>query len=1287
MATPAQATLAAPMHNNRQLFSDHYLNVTLLQRQDWLELATAAEPVVNKIKGVYGAYIPSDNEAQLEENVVRPVLRILGHNFEVQAPLATADGTKRPDYVLYQDVGTLAANKNKTLTDVLLRGSAFAVGDAKAWDRPLDKVQPHHGKGGDTLSNKNPSYQIAFYVQQSGVEWGILTNGRLWRLYHKDTAHKLDRYYEVDLPALLDSSNADNLLYFYAFFRRQAFESGPLSLASFLQASVTSAQAIGDTVKRQVYDALRHLAQGFLDYKGNDLTHDEATLKEIYDNALIVLYRLLFILYAEARDLLPVRESEQYRDTYSLQAMKEGIARNLDAGRLLLATSARLWPTLTDLFGIIDAGSPPLKVATFNGGLFDPERHPFLVRYVVGDAHLQQAIDKLTRVSKQFVDYRDLAERHLGTIYEGLLEYRLLPDDSEEGWTVVLLNDKGERHATGSYYTPDYIVKYMVDVTLRPLLHATVEGVESDADKIARVLAINVLDTAMGSGHFLVEATAYIARFLVSLGAQESESGGEADLAYWRRRVAQSCIYGVDLNPLAVDLAKLSLWLNTVAKDRPLSFLDHHLRTGNTLVGARISELRHSPTNASSSKRTAASRKTQRAITAGQLTFFSDDLFQQQIGKAVDSMARIESNPALTVADVKEQEKVYAALRRDLIGKYGTLADLETSTQFGLTIERPTLWPALTDYAAGRSPIGPPPKLRAELDRILSESHAIADERRFFYWDLEFPEVFFNQSGKPKGEGGGFDAIIGNPPYVRQETLAPYKPYFQHAYAETYDGVADLYVYFYQRGLELTHAGGRMSYIVTNKWMRAGYGEKLRAYFAAQGALESIVDFGHAPIFADADVFPCIVVLERPRSDTTDYGARQVAVTAVPREELSTIELGTYIRTHSHLVPQSRFTSRAWSLESSSVDDLLEKIRRVGVPLTEFVGVKPYYGIKTGLNEAFLIDTPTKERIVGADPRSAEIIKPYLRGQDVKRWAPEWQGLWMILLKSSGDHKWPWSGKPEAEAEHLFEQVYPSLYHHLKPLEDKLRVRQDKGRHWWELRSCAYYAVFEQPKIIHTDITWQPQFAFTAEPTYLLNTAYVWPTVDLYVLAAVNSPLLWSYMWREAMHGKDEALRLIYSFVETVPIAPPTDEIRAEVEPAVARLISIARANGEARDVTLDWLRTEFDVNTPGTRLEAFARLEADAFVNEVRKRRPKRVGSLTPAALKDLRVGYLEQATAIRQRHAEAGTLEGRIADLINVAYGLTPSEVDLLWSTAPPRMPGAQPHLIGADVNSLLT
>jgi hypothetical protein len=305
----AQARPAA--HRNAGLFSDHYLNITLPQRPGWEDLAEEARPAMEGISTILGSFVPSANEAQTEQDLVRPVLALLGHDFEVQPALATPDGTKRPDYVFYRDAAALAANKGRTLDDGLLRERAFAVGDAKYWDRPLDASLK--GKG-DPFSNKNPSFQISFYVQHAGVEWGILTNGRLWRLYHRDTAHKLDRFYEADLQELATGGDVRRFLYFYAFFRREAFDEHPLGVRAMLHESADYARSVGDSLKTQVYEALRHLAQGFLDYPPNALSPEPGTLREIYDNSLIVLYRLLFVFYAEARDLLPARENGMYRD-------------------------------------------------------------------------------------------------------------------------------------------------------------------------------------------------------------------------------------------------------------------------------------------------------------------------------------------------------------------------------------------------------------------------------------------------------------------------------------------------------------------------------------------------------------------------------------------------------------------------------------------------------------------------------------------------------------------------------------------------------------------------------------------------------------------------------------------------------------------------------------------------------------------------------------------------------------------------------------------------------------
>jgi len=215
-------------HHNQQVFSDYYLDILLPQRQDWQELLAEAEPVRQELARIFARYKPGDKEAQAEHDFIRPVLIALGHTFEVQASLATPDGTKQPDYIFYRDVEALNANKGKRLTDTLLQSGAFAVGDAKAWELPLDRTVASSSKSSDSFSNKNPSYQIFFYMLHSGLPWGILTNGRIWRLYHQDTAHKLDRYYEVDLVALLEAESPAAFQYFSAFFAREAFDAGQL---------------------------------------------------------------------------------------------------------------------------------------------------------------------------------------------------------------------------------------------------------------------------------------------------------------------------------------------------------------------------------------------------------------------------------------------------------------------------------------------------------------------------------------------------------------------------------------------------------------------------------------------------------------------------------------------------------------------------------------------------------------------------------------------------------------------------------------------------------------------------------------------------------------------------------------------------------------------------------------------------------------------------------------------------------------------------------------------------
>ncbi|AFW93317.1 type II restriction enzyme and modification methylase [Anabaena sp. 90] len=521
-----------------------------------------------------------------------------------------------------------------------------------------------------------------------------------------------------------------------------------------------------------------------------------------------------------------------------------------------------------------------------------------------------------------------------------------------------------------------------------------------------------------------------------------------------------------------------------------------------------------------------------------------------------------------------------------------------------------------------------------------------------FIWESEFPQIFAE---------GGFDVVIGNPPYIRQELLSPFKPYLQENY-QTYDGVADIYIYFYEKGLNLLKPAGIISYIVTNKWLRSGYGEPLRRFFSQESVFEQIIDFGHAPIFEDADTFPCIIAARKSEVSNTENEEKSVLICAVPRGELKNINLIQYVQNpeNSFTIPWSRFTANAWSLEPPAVDDLMRKIQRVGVPLKEFAGVKPICGIKTGFNEAFFIDDATKNKLVQADPKCAEIIKPLLRGQDIKRWIPEWDKVWIIFAHKDID----------------IEQ-YPVIKEHLEIYRNKLEARAGKQL-WWQLQaSPSSYHLFEEPKIIWQDLAFHSRFCLDKQNVFIDMTCFALPCSDLWLLAVLNSPLMWSWLWRNTIHGKDEVLRLKNIYTENIPIAQPTEKIRAEVEAIVTRLIEITKLNGQVYKDVLDWLQIEYKIEKLGNKLEDFATLEFPDFVEEVRKRMVRKttakkiIPPLDISAFTALRKAHNDYVPEINSRKNEALKLEQRLSDLINQAYQLTPEEIDLMWKTAPPRMP----------------
>ncbi len=1271
----ADAPYSGVPHHNRRLFSDHFLNQLLPHaepwKQHWQQLQAEAVPIMESFKQRFATFAPIDatNEAQTEREWIMPVLEQLGHTFEIQAGLKVpGNKTQRPDYLFYRDEAERLANRNVTIDESVAQHGAIAVGDAKRWDRSLDRTIAGDRQGSDDFDNKNPSYQIFFYMLHSKLPWGILTNGRRWRLYHERTAHKLEVFYEVDLPDLLASDEVEKFLYFYAFFRRAAFDPGPLALEQFLQASADYAQQIGDNLRQQVYDALCDVAQGFLDDTGNKLTPTPDTCRLLYGSSLILLYRLLFILYAEARDLLPLQDNRSYKRKYSLDAIKRDAADELQDG-LLIPTSGVFWQRLKTLFASIDRGNRSLSVTIFNGGLFDPrqdEFHRFLEQYTVGDLSLCRAIDKLARVNGQFIDYRDLAERHLGTIYEGLLEYtlqiatepmvelrassKIVPAQgvptrdivrTYDTGSVYLVTDRGERKITGSYYTPDYVVKYMVEQTLGSVLDEAIAALgdaPSDAEKIHAVLSINVLDPAMGSGHFPVEAMEYIARYLVELGVQPEEANGEADLTYWKRRVVQQCIYGVDLNPLAVELAKLSLWLATAAEHRPLNFLDHHLRPGNALVGSWLKDVAAGQHPATKHLQRKAQEAEEAEKEAGQLSLLDDEEFRQGVSDALNVMNRIEQNPGTTLENVKAQEAAYEELRQRFSDKYLYLAHLGAALYYNMEVSD-DVWRALANYALGRTS-DYTPEMEAHFTALLEQATKLStDGKRFFHWELEFPDIFYDHDGQPLGDKAGFDVVIGNLPYVRQEKLREDKPFFQEHY-EVYHGVADLFVYFFAQGLRLLHQGGRLAYISSNTWLYANYGASLRQYLRTQATIETIIDLGNNRIFADApDLTPAIQIVRK--SLPTDGHMASAAIFA----------RGEPVKTFREQLAAKQFAlsiydqpDTGWQLVGNTSRTLVAKLMATGKPLGEVVQGRIYYGVKTGLNEAFIINQAMRDRLVKEDPACVAIIKPVLRGEDLRPWYQEHEGRWLICLPNG----WTIATFAESESHETlaweqFAACHPGLAAYLEPFAEAARKRQDKGQFWWELRPCDYYDVFEQPKIFWPDITRKSRFSWGEPGVYIGNTGYCIPAMSHALLGILASRTLWYVLSRISQPLGERAGTLIYrlfrQYMERLPIPTLNDAQHDSIAKLAQQITEKAEQRYKVRSKTMHRIHSDFGTpnNKPNQRLVQWWELSFKEFREELVKSFKRAI------PLKDRD----EWEALLRDRSAEIGSLTEEIVRL----------------------------------------
>ena len=797
------------------LFSSDYLTDAIRGTEAYAAVDTAQ--VRARLRTLADRFPQSDrtNEAQTEGDFIWPVLEALGWADSLrQQNLTVAGRDDVPDGLLFADAVT-KARANAEAQQWRRYAHGLALVESKRWARPLDRAS-----GRDEATA--PSTQMLRYLRRmddltkGATRWGILTNGRRWRLYWAGARSVAEEFAEIDLARVLglgdddlfaDEAARDHWLAVFAvLFSRAAFIPAGTDGCTFHERARAEAAfyeervaaSLSALVFKQVFPSLATaLARAAPD----------ASLDQVRDATLILLYRLLFLLYAEDRDLLPVGDS-RYRD-YALRPLRQDIGRRMSERDVFSPSAAAIWSRMADLSRIVDRGEAAIGIPPYNGGLFSVDAAPLLERVRIADSVMAPALDALSfersTGERRYINYRDLSVQQLGSIYERLLEHELVREDG----TLAIRPNPFARKNTGSYYTPDPLVGLILTETLEPLLTERLDDFRTtlatlnpkdaedyrrrtlhDADPAAAILRLTVCDPAMGSGHFLVSLVDVLAdRVLDALAEAEATA---ADLAYaspvttqiediratilsnaesggWsideaqlddrhivRRMVLKRCVFGVDKNPMAVELAKVALWLHTFTVGAPLSFLDHHLTAGDSLFGLWV--------------RDAIDRAT--ALGGGLL--YAEALANAQ--RQARAMTTIERATDADIAEAHRSAELWEDVEFATGPLDGFVSFLHALDWLKLDKAQTGLVRLWLDGRFGEPipiarGVAAPEGGRARAEEVTTftalwtRARALIADERFLNWQVAFPGVWRDWGSAERH--GGFDAVVGNPPWDR----------------------------------------------------------------------------------------------------------------------------------------------------------------------------------------------------------------------------------------------------------------------------------------------------------------------------------------------------------------------------------------------------------------------------------------------------------------------------------------------------------------------------------------
>jgi hypothetical protein len=796
------------------------------------------------------------------------------------------------------------------------------------------------------------------------------------------------------------------------------------------------------------------------------------------------------------------------------------------------------------------------EVPYLNGGLFSEEAD-----LDVSGVTVQDEVFDLILGDRRPGFEGGLFRRFNFTVTESTpLDQEVAVDPEMLGKIFERLIIKEERHQTGTYYTPRPIVEFMVNEALKGYL--TERGlpadkaallvdddkVESDTvnflpsemqDTLDWLFEVRAVDPACGSGAYLLMLLQRLFELVDRLEVvrNKKRNPDQKHLYNTKLRLLERCVYGVDRSQIAVRIARLRLWLSLVVENRgekpePLPNFDFLIMCGDSLA-----------------------------------------------------------------SPVKPDQHTLG-YPHDVIREYTRLKRLFFHPQPG------QLRPTREEMKAKREEIA------AAFESDLANSRLRSLAENPFDWEVEFAEVFDTSDseetvggrlnlGAESGRHGqgelaaraarppGFDIVLANPPYVNSGELlrsagVEYKTTLITEYRDTGTGTADLLIFFMDRAFQLLCHGGHLSFITSNKWLKATYGSKLRVYLAKTARVMGLIDFRDLPVFQGTIAYPLITIAaknapffgakrDNVRSDNVNTRFVSVPSLAAPYPDVLALVATSGVDLPNGLLG----TDGNWQLETGDAAYRLAKMREHGIPLSKYVKGRIYYGVKTGLNEVkigsdgrmygknvpqgvrvirkegvFVIDGAKRAELIAEDPNSAEIIKPLAIGRDIRRWVVKENDRWLIVVKIGTDIN-----------------RYPAIKRHLGRYKDMLIPRADQGEYWWELRACAYYDLFEGPKIIYQEIADRPSIAMLPPSWYINNKAYMIPGEDLFLMAAMNSSPAETWLRQAGTAGIGGAVNMQTNMVGRLPIPAASTADRAKLSDVVQRILD-CKATNPGHDVS-----------------------------------------------------------------------------------------------------------------------